>query len=132
MKLNNTPRYFIVLGCVAVSAIGLLTPSLTLAEGKGAAKLMFGAPAAQPQLQAAAPSRSEMACPRCTDGYTKVTDTSAKGMRAGSTQIVPSHLCASCETKIVSVGAGKAKADKVTHSCGNTATAQASCCMAVK
>lgn len=125
-------RHVIVLGCVAVGTLGLMAPSLALAQGKGASKLMFAAPRGQTQTQAVASSRPEMSCPRCTDGYAKVADTSAKGMRAGSMRTVSTHLCTSCETKIVSVGAGKAKTDKIAHSCGNNATVQASCCIAVK
>jgi hypothetical protein len=132
MKIFNNPRHFIVLSCVAVSALGLLAPTLTLAQGKGASKLMFAAPTGQTQAQVVASSRSEMPCPRCTDDYAKVANTFAKGMQAGSMRTVSVHLCTSCQTKIVSVGVGKAKTDQAVHSCGMNGKATASCCMAAK
>jgi hypothetical protein len=128
MKTLKNVRNSIFLGCLALGTLGLLTPGLTLAEGKGASKLMFAASASQTQVQPA----SSMPCSRCTDGYTKVGDTSAKGMKAGTMKNIPVHLCASCQTKIVSVGSGKAKTDKAVHTCGNPTIAQASCCMAAK
>ena len=132
MKLINTPRHFILLGCIALGALSLAVPSLSSAEGKGASKLMFAGPSAPASAQPVASSRAEMSCTRCTDGYTKVTDTTLKGMRAGAMKDVPTPLCPSCETKIVSVGVGKAKTDKAVHSCGNNAKIQTSCCMAVR
>jgi hypothetical protein len=127
MKSLKTLRNSLFLGCIALGTAGLLTPSQTLAEGKGASKLMFIA------SEQAAPSKlSQMSCPRCTDGYTKVANTSAKGLRAEPMRTVAVHMCSSCETKIVSVGAGKAKTDKVTHSCGNNGAVEASCCMAAR
>ena|SRR5579864_7892054 len=132
MKTLKNVRNSIFLGCLALGTLGLLTPGLTLAEGKGASKLMSSASTSQTQVQAAPANLSQMSCTRCTDGYTKITDTSAKGMNAGTMRNIPVHLCASCQTRIVSVGAGKTKTDKAVHACGNTATAQASCCMAAR
>jgi hypothetical protein len=131
MKTLKNFRNSLFLGCLALGTLGLLTPGLTLAEGKGASKLMSAASTSQTQAQAASTNPSPM-CSRCTDGYSKVADTSAKGMNAGTMRNVAVHLCASCQTRIVSVGAGKTKTDKAVHSCGNTATAQASCCMAAR
>jgi len=115
-------------GLLALGTVGLLAPSLTLAEGKGASRLMFTPPATRET--SAAPAKP-MACPACTDTYRQVRDVAAKGMQANSMKSVATHGCASCQTKIVSVGAGKAKTDTVAHSCGN-GTPQASCCVAAK
>ena len=131
MKALNHLRNSVVLGCLTLGIAGVLAPNLTLAEGKGAAKLMFPASTSSTQAQASAENRGLMSCTRCTDGYAKVIDASAKGMRAGSVTRVAVHMCPACETKIASVGAGKAKVDKVTHSCG-TSAAEVSCCMASK
>jgi hypothetical protein len=121
----------IFFGCVAIGTVGLLAPSMTLAEGKGASQLMKVAPVSS-QAQTAQAKLSQMSCTGCTDGYVKVRDTAAKGMRAETTKPVAVHGCGSCETKIASVGTGKAKTDKVAHSCGNVGVASASCCMAAK
>jgi hypothetical protein len=130
MKTLKNFRNPLFLGCLALGALGLLAPTLTLAEGKGASKLMSPSSISQVRPQTAPSKISQMPCVRCTDGYTKVVDKSAKGMRADTMRTVAVHLCPSCQTKIVSVGAGKAKTDKVAHSCGTTA--EASCCMAAK
>jgi len=130
MKTLNYVRNSVVLGCLTLGVAGVLAPNLTLAEGKGAAKLMFPASASSPQTQATTANRGMMSCTRCTDGYAKAIDASAKGMRTGSVSKVAVHMCPACETKIAAVGAGKAKVDKVTHSCGTSA--EASCCMASK
>ena len=101
MKTLKNVRNSIFLGCLALGTLGLLTPGLTLAEGKGASKLMFAASASQTQVQPAPTNLSSMPCSRCTDGYTKVGDTSAKGMKAVTMRNSRVHLCASCQAKIV-------------------------------
>jgi hypothetical protein len=121
-KLNKP----ILVGCLILGMVGLLAPTLSSAEGKGASKLMSPTPTAQVQ----AAKTTHMAC--CADAYVKVADTSAKGMNAGATKAVPTHMCPSCQTKIVSVGTGKAKTDSVIHSCGNNAVASTSCCSTTK
>lgn len=131
MKSLKTLRNSLFVGCLALGAFGVLAPSLTLAEGKGASKLMFANSTSQEQSQAIPANHVQMSCTRCTDGYAKVTDSSAKGMRAAALRMVSVHMCPACQTKIASVGAGKAKADKVTHSCG-AGSSEASCCMAAK
>jgi hypothetical protein len=120
----------IFLGSIALGVLGFLAPSLTLADGKGASKLMFAPPAQVSPAQTAASGKAMMGCQRCTDGYTKVAETSAKGMRAESVKLVAVHQCSSCQTKITSSGAGKAKTDRVIHSCGMSAGQPGSCCVA--
>lgn len=130
MKSFNNLRNSLFLGCLALGTIGLLTPGLTLAQGKGASKLMF-APASQTQAATVSAS-ARRSCARCTDAYTRVVDENAKGIRAGSMRMAAVHGCPACQTKIMSVGTGKAKTDKVVHSCGQSSPSQSSCCMAVK
>ena len=127
MKTLKTLPRLLFATCVTIATLGLLAPGLSLADGKGASKLMFGAQP-QAQVQPAASGKATMSCPRCTDGYKKVADTSIKGLRAESMRTVAAHMCPSCSTKITSVGAGKAKTDKVSHSCGMGT----SCCVAAK
>lgn len=121
----KSPRSLFV-ASLALAAIGLLSPNLTLAEGKGASKLMFPASSPAPAVSVKAPAKT---CPMCVDAYRQAADTEAKGMRAGSLKAVAFHMCPSCSTTITAVGSGKAKTDKVTHSCGTT---QSSCCLATK
>ena len=116
----------ILAGSLVLGTLGLMAPSLSLADGKGASKLISPAPA----IQVSAPKATHMAC--CADRYVQVVDTSAKGMNAGATKAVATHPCPSCQTKIVSTGAGKAKTDTVVHTCGNSASTSSSCCVATK
>jgi hypothetical protein len=126
IKMKSTLPHSLFLTGVAIGALTFLAPNLTWADGKGASTLMFRA---QPQTQVqSAPAKAEMSCPSCADVYTKVADTSAKGMRSGSLKTVAAHMCPACSTKITAVGAGKAKTDKVVHSCGM----ETSCCVATK
>lgn len=119
--LKNPPHSFFLTG-LAIGALTFLGPGLTWAEGKGASKLMFGS---QPQTELhSAPAKPAMSCARCTDVYTKVADTSAKGMRS-EMNTVAVHKCPACSTRITAVGSGKAKADQVVHSCGMATT----CCV---
>jgi hypothetical protein len=118
---------------LAVGVLSLLAPNATLADGKGASLLMPVKTAGTViQTPASASRQTAMSCPRCKDGFATVAETNPKGMRLASVKTVPVHLCSSCSTKIASVGAGKAKTDKVTHTCGDSATSQGSCCMASK
>jgi len=125
MNIFNNPRHFILLGCVAIGAVGLAAPGLALAEGKGASKLMFAAAKIDRAPQNAALAKATgMSCPRCTDGYIGVADKSSKGMHHDSVKLVTVHLCSACETKITVVG--------VSHSCGMNGSAGAPCCVASK
>jgi hypothetical protein len=122
MKLLKYLPRSLFLASAAIGVCGLLVPNLTRAEGKGASRLMFNAPQSTPASATATPKM----CPRCDDRFTKVVDHSLKGMRADQLKTVAVHGCPACSTTIAPVGAGKAKADKVSHSCAS----QGSCCMA--
>jgi hypothetical protein len=132
MKSLKNVRTSIFLGLLAFGTIELMAPSLTLAEGKGASKLMFVAASSQSGSPTVSAHPAQMSCGKCVDVYTKSVDSSAKGMSAGSLRTVATHMCTSCQTTISSVGAGKAKQDKVVHTCGNDRMALANCCMAAR
>ena len=126
MKSTTKLSRSVFVASLAVAALGLLSPNLTLADGKGASKLLFSPSSAAPTVSVKAPAKT---CPMCVDAYKQAADTEAKGMRAGSVKAVAFHMCPACSTTVTAVGSGKAKTDKVTHSCG---TAQSSCCLATK
>jgi hypothetical protein len=132
MKTSILFRSSVLASCAAVAVLSFLAPKAALADGKGASLLMPAktlTTASQPHNSSTQPA---MACPRCKDGLATVRETNPKGMRVASVKSVPVHLCPTCETRISSVGTGKAKTDKVTHTCGNSANTAASCCMASK
>jgi hypothetical protein len=130
MKSLLNLRNSIVIGSLTFAVVGILSPTLGLAEGKGASKLMFVPPTTQ---SAATSSKlAQDSCSRCMDRFTTVANDSRKGIRAEATRVVPVHRCPVCVTKITSVGAGKSKVDQVSHTCGNNASSGSSCCMAAK
>jgi hypothetical protein len=132
MKSLLNLRNSIVIGSLTFAVVGILSPTLGLAEGKGASKLMFVAPATQ--SAAASSNLAQGNCTRCTDGFARVPNDSRKGIRAEATRVVAVHRCPVCVTKITSVGAGKAKTDQVSHTCGNinSGISGSSCCMMAK
>ena len=132
MKALDNIRNTFLVSCLALGAFAVLTPDLALAAGKGASKLMFNSSDSQGQVYTASAKVATTSCARCVEGSKQVADTSAKGMRAGSQKTVPVHMCPSCQTRILSTGSGKAKTDKVVHSCGNDSSSAASCCMAAR
>jgi hypothetical protein len=89
------------------------------------------APKVKPaQLQAAAePSKAgQMSCSLCQDAPIVVVDRISKGSKHQERSIVMSHQCPSCETKITTVGHGKAKTDKAVHTCKADGGKVTSCC----
>ena len=130
MKSSSLLSRSVIAAGLAVGILGYLAPTATFADGKAASLLMPAkatVSAAQPQ-----PAAAGQTAMSCKDGFAKVTDAGAKGMRIGSVKSVPVHLCNSCSTKITSVSSGKARTDRSAHTCGDSASAQASCCMASK
>jgi hypothetical protein len=134
MKTPLNLRRSVFLACISISTAGLLAPSLTLADGKGASKLMFAAsgPRTEAQVATVTPDKAMMNCSRCVDGHAQVVEKTGKGMPVESVKTVPVHLCPACQTRIVSVGFGKARTDQVIHSCASSGMSGRTCCVAGK
>lgn len=110
-----------------VLLVALLMPATSLmageiATGKGNAKLLM-----KQQAPPAYSGQHSMACPRCQDEFMKRVDTSARGA-IKPTITVAHHLCGACETKLSTVGAGKAKKDIVSHVCNVGGVPNLTCC----
>ena len=125
-KMKTIMTRSLFFASVAIATLAVSAPNVSLADGKGASKLMFGP--ANTLATAGAPINPTMSCPRCKDAYTRVMETSSKGARSEASRTVATHMCPTCSTKITSSGAGKAKTDTVVHSCGMAT----SCCVATK
>jgi hypothetical protein len=132
MKSFDNFRYSILVGFVAAGTLSLFAPMATLADGKGASQLM---PAKATSTTSAAPTaamnQAPMSCSQCKDGYATTVERSSKGAGLAAVNKTAVHLCPACETKITTTGAGKAKADKVTHTCGKNGSSATSCCTAM-
>jgi hypothetical protein len=71
------------------------------------------------QLNAAVPAAAVTAahkCANCTDTLVTAVDKGTKGPNHLITKVFR-HNCAACDTKIATVGTGKAAKDVATHSC---------------
>lgn len=78
----------------------------------------------------ATPAKTEVApmahtCASCADRFVSVVDKGTKGPNH-LVMNVSRHMCAACDTKIVTEGTAKAKKDVVIHTCG--ADVKAICC----
>jgi len=129
----NTPIK--ILPSILALAIGLAagTPGIAKAatpEGKGASLLMPTPKAKPAQIQTnTEPSKAgQMSCALCEDVPVVVVNRISKGSKHEERFTVMSHLCPSCETKITTVGHGKAKTDKAVHSCKADGEKATSCC----
>jgi len=68
-----------------------------------------------------------MACPTCKASATRKVDKTVRGANKPSV-LVTKHLCASCDTAIITTGVGKAKTDVARHSCTASGVKTAPCC----
>lgn len=69
-----------------------------------------------------AANQPAMSCPKCND-VVKTSSTAAGKGAFIKTTTYTQHLCANCKTTIETAGQGKAKTDRVVHTCsdaGNT------------
>ncbi|HMP84254.1 MAG TPA: hypothetical protein PKA41_16270 [Verrucomicrobiota bacterium] len=72
-----------------------------------------------------------MSCPKCKN--VTVTTVSIGGRGAFSkTSTSVQHLCPGCKTKLETTGHGKAKMDKIVHSCSDCGSTDAYCCVVKK
>ncbi len=93
-----------------------------LPTGKGGAILLM-----KPQLPASAPAPSSMSCPTCKDQYVIRRDVTARGVKP-TTQILQRHLCGGCDTRLTTVGAGKARQAVPVHNCTMNTGSDFACC----
>ena len=133
MKTFSNLRRSVLAAVLTAGALTFLAPGSIFADSHGATQLLAAKAQLAPRSTAIPASTQSMAsCARCKDSSVTVTEKNFKGSQLNSTKTAAAHLCPVCETKIVSEGAGKAKADKVVHTCGNSAGSAAACCMAAK
>lgn len=122
--------------CLASLAIAglLFTPGLASAQEKGATKLLkmntiktvADADAVQPG------DTVVMSCPKCKDSWVTIVTPATKTGAKPETTTVARHECPGCEHKIVSEGHGKAKTDKIVHTCKQCGSEEAFCCVMKK
>ena len=114
----------------AVAALALL-PSLTMAQEKGATKLMK-LQTVQDLQQVEAGDTILMSCPKCKDTFATVVTKPMKGMQPDEIKTVVKHLCPTCTTSIKTVGVGKNSEYKLVHTCNSCGSPDVSCCLMKK
>lgn len=73
-----------------------------------------------------------MSCPKCKDSWVTVVEASTKTGAKPDSRVEERHDCPGCEHKNVTVGHGKAKTDKVIHTCKMCGSEDAFCCVMKK
>ena len=122
--------------CLAGLAIAglLFTPGLGSAQEKGATKLLkLNAIKTVADAEAVQPGDTVvMSCPKCKDSWVTIVTPATKTGAKPETTKVARHECPGCEHKYVTEGHGKAKTDKLVHTCKNCGSEDAFCCVMKK
>ena len=120
----------LITGLVA-AALAWLPGSAQAQEMKGAQKLM--------KIQTVADARQieardtiVMSCPMCKDTYTQVVVKSQHAATPDELKTVGTHLCSSCDTKLVTKGTGKEAKDVLVHTCKICGSQDVTCCLMKK
>jgi len=114
----------------AVAVLAML-PSLTMAQEKGATKLL-NLHTVQDLQQVEAGDTLVMSCPKCKDTYVSVVTKPMKGMQPDEIKTVVEHLCPTCTTSIKTEGMGKNAKDTLVHTCNSCGSTDVSCCLMKK
>jgi hypothetical protein len=119
---------FLLIATIAALA---MIPSLSIAQEKGATKLMKLQTV--PDLQQVESGDTIlMTCPKCKDTYAVVVTKSMKGMQPDQINTVLKHLCPTCSTTIKTEGVGKNAVNKLVHTCNSCGSEDVSCCLMKK
>jgi hypothetical protein len=113
-----------------IAALALI-PSLSMAQEKGATRLMKLQKVEDLQ-QVEAGDTILMSCPKCKDTYATVVTKSMKGMQPDQINTVVKHLCPTCSTSIKTEGTGKNAVNKLVHTCNSCGSDQVTCCLMKK
>ena len=114
----------------AIAALALI-PNLTMAQEKGATRLMKLS-TVQDLQQVDTGDTIIMSCPKCKDTYATVVTKPMKGMQPAEIKQVVKHLCPTCSTTIKTVGVGKNAKDTLVHTCNSCGSEDVSCCLMKK
>ena len=69
-----------------------------------------------------------MSCPKCKDSYAQVVDKNYKAVKPEELKNVTIHLCSSCDTRLVTKGAGKYAKETLVHTCKACGSEDVTCC----
>ncbi len=98
---------------LAIAALFAATAARADVVTKGGASGLFNSPGVR--TEAAAPAA--MKCANCKSEFVTMTAPAFKGSTA-TVSTIKRHACASCVSKWVTTGHGKAKVESAVHTCG--------------
>ena len=128
--LTTTRRAFLNLWTLALLALGL-SATTGLAAEKGAERLMSLTKVSTygdlDNLKSG--DKFVMVCAKC---QTVMMHTVSKSKGRDIPTMTAKHLCTGCNATIETVGHGKAKTDKVTHTCSGCGDGSVFCCSTSK
>src|SRR5689334_10810699 len=122
-NMKTTYRIFVMATLLAsLAVVGQANAQSQLTADNGIAaspKVQMQLAERKAQLNAAVPAAAVTAahkCANCTDTLVTAVDKGTKGPNHLVTKVFR-HNCPACDTKIATVGTGKAAKDVATHSC---------------
>jgi hypothetical protein len=127
---RNLGRGLAVLTIASLIAL----PALVSAQEKGAQKLtQLNAIKTVADAEAVQPGDTVvMSCLKCKTSWATIVQPAEKAGAKPETKVVARHECPGCEHKFVTGGHGKAKTDKLVHSCKQCGSEDAFCCVMKK
>jgi hypothetical protein len=131
MKTAKTVCKTILITSLAVAALAWLPSSAQAQEMKGAQKLMKIQTVEDVQ-KIDVGDTIVMSCPKCKDTYTQVAVKSQHAATPDELKTVGTHVCSSCDTKLVTKGVGKQAKDVLVHTCKMCGSEDVSCCLMKK
>ena len=109
---------------MTISAFAVTVTIAALAGEKGGEKLTGARPNFDPGT---APKSVHSDCGKCVKSSYSYVDFSSRGA-VKERKPVTGTMAPGCEDRIVAVGHGKAKVDKIEHRCGGVLVANSACC----
>jgi hypothetical protein len=130
-KMTNVRKCLVSSGLALIVAAWAFVPSSTLAQEKGAQRLM--------KIQKVEDLQSldkgdviVMSCPKCKDTYAQVVEQTYKTVKPEELKDVAIHLCSTCDTTIKTKGRGKEATDTLVHTCKTCGSHDVTCCVIKK
>ena len=111
---------------LTIAALAWL-PNSVLAQEKGAQKLMK-IQTTEDLQKLDVGDTIIMSCPKCKESYATVVEKSFKTAKPDELKTIATHLCPSCDTKVVTTGTGKMAKDTLVHTCKTCGSQEVSCC----
>lgn len=130
MKITKALKSSVLIIGLAVAALACL-PSTALAQGGGAQMLKKIQTAEDVQIIEAGDT-IVMSCPKCKTTYTQVVEKSYHAVTPDEMKTITTHLCSSCDTRLVTKGMGKQAKDVLVHTCKMCGSEDVSCCLMKK